>query len=198
MPPDLLNSRDPHLFPAGRGEAGALSAGARSATRERRSPLGLSPSDPCGSLPRRLWMRVGDTCQAHRCAGGPQLYADHTDRSRRENRRARFPAARCGRVAPHRRRHSAPPLRLASPVRKLVLPTGGPSEHAATRRSRELAADMGSPARTLARWGLVLPCGVSRGLCSPAGRRASYTWIERSCNSVGTQARVPHLHSRGH
>ena len=47
-------------------------------------------------LPRRLRMRVDDMCQAHRCAGGIQPYADHRVGSRRAKGGAPSAAAALG------------------------------------------------------------------------------------------------------
>src|SRR5688572_21632974 len=48
------------------------------------------------STPRRVRMRVGDTCQAHRCAGGAVGSTRITwTKLAARNRSARFPASRC-------------------------------------------------------------------------------------------------------
>jgi hypothetical protein len=66
------------------------------------------------SMPRRVRMRLADTCQAHRCAGGHQIDADHSDGTRRA--KAGSPGALSGcavwRRAPHRAgRRVSPPCR---------------------------------------------------------------------------------------
>ena len=55
-------------------------------------------------------MRVDDICQAHRCAGGIQVYADHTVGSRAEESLGALSGFALRRRAPHRagRRDSSP------------------------------------------------------------------------------------------
>jgi hypothetical protein len=117
-PPDLIirHALTPlRLRPLRRGEAGALSAGARSATRERRSPLRPSPR---GSSAARWRGDYGCAWATHvRRTDAPVLVSatriTQTEVAAQSGRALSGCAA--GRLAPHRRRRSAPPLRLAAP-----------------------------------------------------------------------------------
>ena len=70
------------------GDCAALPLTRRAGTGRPRPTPRAGKSSPLvpslRSLPRRVGTRLGDRCQAHRCAGGSQDGADHTDRTRRE------------------------------------------------------------------------------------------------------------------
>jgi len=94
----------------------ALSARGCSAPRESARPSYSRRWPGDGPPARRLRMRVGDTCQAHWCAGGSQTYADHTQRSRRaESGRALSGCAARGalRIAAGAQRHRSASLLCA-------------------------------------------------------------------------------------
>ena len=94
--PDRVDGR----YAAGRG------ASAAGAAPRPGKPL------PAHTLPRprRLRMRVDDICQAHRCAGGLQRYADHRVGSRREESLGAVSGCAVRRRAPQRAgRRVSPP-----------------------------------------------------------------------------------------
>jgi hypothetical protein len=65
-------------------------------------------------------MRADDMCQAHRCAGGIQVYADHSAGSRREESLGALSGFALRRRAPHRagRRDSSPCTKTQDDLKK--------------------------------------------------------------------------------
>ena len=90
------------------------------------------------SPPRRVRMRVGDTCQAHRCDGGFQGGADHTPGTRRAESLRPFSAP------VHRRGAARASLQRASAGQGRRCVTGSPvltmTVDVATRRAEDGAA----------------------------------------------------------